>query len=150
MAVRGLAGDRFEDLVPEGGARDGVDWTAFALAFKGVFLEGVEVAFIVVSFGATAHQLGGAALAGLAAAVVIAAAGLAIHPALRRVPRSALILVVGLMLSSFGTFWAVEGLGVEWPLSDASIPLLLMVYAGSAALLLVLERRAHRGIGQGT
>ena len=33
----------------------------------------------------------------------------------RRVPRSVLQLVVGIMLTTFGSFWALEGLGVGWP-----------------------------------
>jgi uncharacterized membrane protein len=44
------------------------DWYAFTLAFKGVLLEGLEVVFIVITFGANQHNVG-AAVIGAAAAV---------------------------------------------------------------------------------
>jgi uncharacterized membrane protein len=112
---------------------DGVDWTGFVLSFKGVLLEGLEVAFIVVTFGVTGHQLGVAAAGGVAAVVVVGAIGLAIQPAVRRIPRSVLQLVVGLLLTTFGTFWAVEGLGLDWPGSDLAIVGLLAGYGILAA-----------------
>ncbi len=143
VAVRGLSGDVFHEDLGAGPAGRQIDWQAFVIAFKGVLLEGLEVAFIVVSFGLAAHQLGGAALAGLAAAALMALLGAAIHPALRRVPRSVLILVVGVMLSSFGSFWSVEGLGVDWPGSDAAIVALVLVNGAAAAVLLLVERRWH-------
>ncbi len=117
------------------------DWTGFVLSFKGVLLEGLEVAFIVVTFGSTSNQLGLAAVAGIAAVVVIGALGLAIQPAVRRIPRSVLQLVVGLLLTTFGTFWAVEGLGVDWPGSDAAILGLLVLYVATAAAYISVERR---------
>jgi uncharacterized membrane protein len=120
-----------------------VDWTGFVLTFKGVLLEGLEVAFIVVTFGVTGHQLGVAALGGVGAVVVVGALGIAIQPAVRRIPRSVLQLVVGLLLTSFGTFWAVEGLGIEWPGSDLAIVGLLVFYAALALGYLF----AGRGLG---
>lgn len=119
----------------------GVDWTAFVVAFKGVFLEGLEVAFIVVSFGATANQYRVAAAAGIAAIVVIGIAGFAAKGSVTRIPRSVLQLIVGVMLTTFGTFWALEGLGVEWPFGDAAIVGLLFLYAATAATYVALERR---------
>jgi uncharacterized membrane protein len=145
VAVKGLAGDQFNEELDESDIpATGVDWTAFVLAFKGVLLEGIEVAFIVVTFGVTANQLGAAAAAGVAAVVVTAGIGFAVHPALRRIPRSMLILLVGLMLSSFGTFWSVEGLGITWPGSDAAILALIGFYVIVAAALLASERAAHQ------
>jgi uncharacterized membrane protein len=119
----------------------GVDWTAFVLSFKGVLLEGLEVAFIVVSFGATAQAFPTAILAAAAAFLVISGAGLLARGVVQRIPRSALQLLVGTLLSSFGTFWAVEGLGVAWPGSDAAIFVLVGWYALAAAGYVVLLRR---------
>jgi len=116
------------------------DWTGFVLSFKGVLLEGLEVAFIVVTFGSTSDQLGVAAAAGIAAVVAVGGLGLAIQPAIRRIPRSVLQLVVGLLLTTFGTFWSVEGLGVSWPGSDAAILVLLVLYVATAALYVSVER----------
>jgi uncharacterized membrane protein len=122
----------------------GVDWTAFVLAFKGVLLEGLEITFIVVSFGATAQQLPGAVLGAAAAFLVVAGAGVLAGGYVRRIPRSALQLLVGTLLSSFGTFWAVQGLGVGWPGSDGAIPALVGWYALAAVGYVGLLRRDAR------
>jgi uncharacterized membrane protein len=99
----------------------GVDWYSFTVSFKGVFLEGVEVVFIVLTFG-SAHGALPLAIAGAAVAVaVVAAAGFLVHRPLSRVPENAMKFAVGLMLTTFGTFWAGEGIGVNWPGSDAAI-----------------------------
>ena len=141
VAAHGLAGYKGhldeEDPVPE----HGVDWVAFTLAFKGVLLEGLEVAFIVVTFGATAGRLVPAIFAGTAALVVVGAIGVAIRGLVGRIPRSLLQLIVGTMLTSFGTFWALEGLGATWPQSDLDIALLLVFYALTALAFISLERR---------
>jgi uncharacterized membrane protein len=128
----------------EGVPAQGVDWTAFVLAFKGVLLEGLEVAFIVVSFGLTAQALPSAALGAAAAFVVIAGAGLLARGVVQRIPRSALQLLVGTLLSSFGTFWAVQGLGVHWPGGDAAIVGLVGWYVLAAAVDVGLLRRRAR------
>jgi uncharacterized membrane protein len=116
------------------------DWTGFVLSFKGVLLEGLEVAFIVVTFGGTSNQLGTAAIAGIAAVVAVGALGLAIQPTMRRIPRSMLQLIVGLLLTTFGTFWAVEGLGIQWPGGDAAILGLLALYVIVAVAYVAVER----------
>jgi len=143
VAARGLAGYQWHDGGEAPPPAAGLDWTAFVLAFKGVLLEGLEVAFIVVTFGATARMLGPAIFAGAAAVVVIGGIGLALHRVVSRIPRSLLQLIVGTLLTSFGTFWALEGLGVEWPQSDADIALLLTFYSLAALAYIGLERRAH-------
>jgi uncharacterized membrane protein len=74
--------------------------------------------------------------------VIILAAAAATVGLVRRIPRSALQLIVGTLLTSFGTFWGGEGLGVEWPGSDAAIPALVVFYVGVAALYTALLR--HR------
>ena len=97
-----------------GGGR-GRDTTAFTVAFKGVFLEGLEVVVIVLTLGATEHRLGLAALAALAAVVLVGAVGAIVARQLSGVPENALKATVGLMLVSYGTFWTGEGIGVHWP-----------------------------------
>src|SRR3954468_18044729 len=101
--------------------RIGIDWYGFTIAFKGVLLEGLEVAFIVVTFGATQGSLGPAAAAAAGAVVVVAAAGLVVRGPLARVPENTLKFAVGVMLTSFGIFWGGEGAGVEWPGGDLAI-----------------------------
>ena len=101
-----------------GKTRDGV---GFAVAFKGVFLEGTEVVLIVVSLGASQGRLGLAALSAGAAAVVVAGVGVLVARQLSEVPENTIKTVVGVMLTSFGVFWVGEGAGVRWPGSDLAI-----------------------------
>jgi uncharacterized membrane protein len=102
--------------------RDGV---AFAVAFKGVFLEGTEVVLIVISLGAAQHRLGLAAVAAAAALVIVAGVGLVVSRQLSEVPENTIKTAVGIMLTSFGIFWVGEGAGVNWPGSDLAIPVLV-------------------------
>jgi uncharacterized membrane protein len=150
VAARGLAGLRASpagEQLEWGGP--GFDWTAFVLAFKGVLLEGLEVSFIVVSFGASANQLGAAVIAGAGAVVVVGVIGAAVRPLVTRIPRSLLQLVVGTLLTTFGTFWAVEGLGVAWPAGDAAILGLLVLYVVTALAYVSIERRRAFGFAPG-
>jgi uncharacterized membrane protein len=142
VAAYGYRGRPLGELIDtdEVADRGKLDWTGFVLSFKGVLLEGLEVAFIVVTFGVTGRQLGVAAAGGIAAVVVVGAVGLAIQPVVRRIPRSVLQLVVGLLLTTFGTFWAVEGVGIDWPLSDLAIVGLLIFYGALAAAYLAVQR----------
>ena len=151
VAAHGLAGIRLhpEDEPPEWSG-EGFDWLAFVLSFKGVVLEGLEVAFIVVSFGANANQLGAAVIGGIGAVIVIGAIGLVLHGPVSRIPRSLLQLVVGILLTTFGTFWSLEGLGVEWPGSDGAILGLLALYLLTAATYITIERRHVLGFNPGT
>jgi uncharacterized membrane protein len=110
---------------PGGPDHRGYDSVGFAVAFKGVFLEGTEVALIVISLGAAQHRLGLAALAAAAAAVLVAAVGLVVARQLSEVPENTIKTVVGVMLSSFGVFWVGEGAGVHWPGDDLAIPVLV-------------------------
>jgi uncharacterized membrane protein len=112
-------------------AGTGIDGYAFAIAFKGVLLEGLEVAFIVLTFGANQHKVGiAAAAAGVAIAVVVLA-GVAARAPLARVPENAMKFSVGVMLTSFGMFWGTEGAGAHWPGGDGAllviIPSVLLV-----------------------
>ncbi len=111
---------------------EGMDWISFTVAFKGVLLEGLEVAFIVVTFGASAGQLGPAALGAAIAGALVLAVGAVLHRPLARVPENGLKYGVGLMLVTFGTFWAGEGVGIAWPGSDAVLLVLLAAYLAAS------------------
>ena len=146
--AREIAAMRAEPPVPA----TGIDWISFTVAFKGVLLEGLEVAFIVVTFGASAGMLGPAALGAAIAAVVVLAAAAVLHRPLARVPENALKFAVGVMLVTFGTFWAGEGVGIEWPASDAAILFLLAGYLGVALVgvrLVALRMEARAAAGPG-
>lgn len=150
VAARGLAGMRAGAATEEvEWTGPGFDWTAFVLAFKGILLEGLEVAFIVLSFGAGAGQFGPAVIGGVGAVVVIGIIGAIVQPLVRRIPRSFLQLVVGTLLTTFGTFWALEGVGVVWPGGDAAILGLLVLYVLTAAVYIAIERRHVFGFAPG-
>jgi uncharacterized membrane protein len=120
-----IAAMRAEPPVPAAG----MDWISFTVAFKGVLLEGMEVAFIVVTFGASAGQLGPAALGATVAGLLVLGVGVAVHQPLARVPENGLKFMVGLMLTTFGTFWAGEGVGVAWIGSDATLVALFVLFS---------------------
>ena len=127
----------------------GRDTTGFVVAFKGVFLEGLEVVVIVLTLGTTSHNLGVAAVAAGAAMVVVLIVGLVVARQLSSVPENAMKMVVGLMLVSFGTFWTGEGVGVHWPGSDLVIPVLVAAYGALAwGLVTLLRQGATRRVGR--
>jgi uncharacterized membrane protein len=117
------------------------DWYAFTLSFKGVLLEGSEVVFIVVTFGSNQHDVALAAVAATSAVVVVALAAVAIRAPLSRVPENTMKLVVGVMLTAFGTFWGVEGAGSRWPGGDAALLVLVPAIAAFALAIIALLRR---------
>jgi uncharacterized membrane protein len=120
----------------EAGARhEGLDGYAFTIAFKGVLLEGLEVVFIALTFGANQHRLGLAAAAAAAAVLLVAAAGVAVHRPLTRVPENAMKFSVGVMLTSFGIFWGAEGAGASWPEGDAALLAIVPAVLGFSLLL---------------
>jgi uncharacterized membrane protein len=129
----------------KGGGRWGVsDWYAFTLSFKGVLLEGLEVAFIVLTFGTIQHQVGLASLAALVAVVLVAIGGFAARKPLARVPENTMKFVVGIMLTSFGIFWGAEGAGATWPGKDLSLPVIVVGLALlSLGLVRILSVRHH-------
>jgi uncharacterized membrane protein len=120
-----------------------LDWYAFTLSFKGVFLEGLEVAFIVLTFGSTQGNIPLAAAGAAAAIVIVGIAGVLVHAPLSQVPENTMKFAVGVMLTTFGTFWSAEGAGVNWPGSDLAIlgvlAFVLLVSFGFVASL----RRQH-------
>jgi Ca2+/H+ antiporter, TMEM165/GDT1 family len=105
-------------------------------AFNGVFLEGLEVAIIVVTVGsASSDALKAAAAGALVAVVLVGIAAVLVRQPLARIPENALKFVVGVMLVSFGTFWLGEGLGITWRYGDATLPILAAGYAGLSLLM---------------
>jgi len=127
----GIGAEDVDDGVPAG-----FDWTGAFLSFKGVSLEGLEVAVIVVAFGAAADALGSAIVGAAVSVVVIGALGAATYRYVAAIPRRALQLFVGAMLITFGTFWAGEGLSVEWPAGDFALMWLGALYVAAALLLM--------------
>ena len=122
--------------------RAGLDWYAFTISFKGVLLEGLEVAFIVLTFGSTQRSIPLAALGAGAAVVLVIATGLVVREPLSRVPENTLAFAVGVMLTTFGIFWGAEGAGVDWPGGDASLPgVLAFVLLISLGFVTALRRR---------
>jgi uncharacterized membrane protein len=122
----------------ETGAFDGY---SFAIAFKGVLLEGLEVAFIVLTFGANQDRVGLAAAAAALAVMAVALAGVVARAPLARVPENTLKFAVGIMLTSFGMFWGAEGAGASWPGGDAA--LLVIVPVTTAVALTMVARLRH-------
>jgi uncharacterized membrane protein len=108
-----------------GKTRAGLDWYGFTLAFKGVLLEGLEVAFIVITFGSTQGRIGLAALGAGAALVLVLVVGVLVRAPLARVPENTMKFAVGAMLTTFGIFWSAEGAGADWPGTDAALPVIL-------------------------
>jgi len=128
----------------EQGAFDGY---SFTIAFKGVLLEGLEVVFIVLTFGANQHDVGLAAAAAAVAVALVVLAGVAARAPLARVPENTLKFAVGIMLTSFGTFWGAEGAGASWPGGDAALLVLIPVLAGLSLATVAFLRRAAAGRG---
>jgi len=120
------------------------DWYAFVVAFKAVLLEGLEVAFIVVSFAAGRAALGWVGVAALAAIAVVVLVGVAVRRPLARVPENGMKFVVGTLLTTFGVFWAGEGAGTHWPAGEV----FLLVILGFVALSAVGAVAALRGAGR--
>jgi uncharacterized membrane protein len=124
-------------------ADEGVDSYAFAISFKAVLLEGLEVAFIVLTFGANQGDIPLAAGAAAAAVATVIAVGLAARAPLARVPENTMKFAVGVLLTTFGVFWGAEGAGASWPGGEAALlPLGLAILA--AALLMVRDLRGAR------
>jgi uncharacterized membrane protein len=117
------------------------DWLGFTLSFKGVLLEGLEVVFIVLTFGSNSRDVGLAVIAAAAAVAVVAAAGAAVRSPLSRVPENTMKFVVGIMLTGFGTFWGAEGAGARWPGSDAALLVLIPAITVFALGLVAVMRR---------
>lgn len=132
-AAQSAPGQRL-GLVPDG--------YAFTLSFKGVLLEGLEVVFIALTFGANAKDVPLAALAAVIAVLVVGLVGVAVRAPLARVPENTMKFIVGIMLTAFGTFWGAEGAGAKWPGSDAALLVIAPAIACFALLLVAVLRRS--------
>jgi uncharacterized membrane protein len=119
------------------------DSYSFTLAFKGVLLEGLEVVFIVLTFGANQSNIPLAAVGAVAAVLLVTGVGIAIRAPLARVPENSLKFVVGVLLTSFGIFWGVEGAGGSWPGSDAALLGIIAFVLGAALAAVAGLRRLH-------
>ena len=130
---------------------EGLDWFSFVVSFKGVFLEGVEVVFIVITFGLNADNMPVAIVAAVLGCALVTCVGIALRHPLSRVPENTLKYGVGLLLTAFGTFWSVEGLGVlrpgheslEWPGSDLTIVALVVAWFALSRVLVAALRRTR-------
>jgi len=116
------------------------DWYAFTLSFKGVLLEGLEVAFIVLTFGTIQGEVILASFSALTAVVIVVIAGFALRKPLAKVPENSMKYVVGIMLTSFGIFWGAEGAGAKWPGKDLSlVGIIIFMVIISTTLIKVLK-----------
>jgi uncharacterized membrane protein len=119
------------------------DWYSFTLAFKGVLLEGLEVVFIVITFGTNQKNIGAAVIGAAAAVILVTIVGIVVKAPLTKVPENWMKFAVGVMLTSFGTFWGAEGAGVAWPGNDAALLVLVPVVAlvGAACIFWLRSRK---------
>jgi uncharacterized membrane protein len=124
------------------GRREAFDGYAFTVSLKAVLLEGLEVVFIVLTFGANQHRVGLAAIAAAAAVLLVTAVGFAVRAPLARVPENAMKFAVGIMLTSFGAFWSAEGAGAHWPGGDAALLVIIPVLALASLAMVATLRRA--------
>jgi len=128
-----------------------------ALSYKAVLLEGLEVAFIVITFGSSSATntcnntcgIGSAAIGAAIAGILVILAGAIIKAPLTKIPENTLKFIVGIMLTSFGTFWGGEGFGITWPFADAFIPVLIVIYLlASFILVMVLRQSKQRRVAE--
>jgi uncharacterized membrane protein len=136
--------------------RFGLDWFGFVVSFKGVFLEGVEVVFIVITFGLHADDVPVAAGTAAVAGVMVVLLGVVASGPLSAVPENTLKYVVGLLLATYGTFWAVEGLGLvhgggslEWPGGDLALLAVLAGWFLLSRILVIALPRLRRAVPAG-
>ncbi len=128
-----------------GARHPGFDGYAFTISFKGVLLEGIEVVFIVLTFGANQNRVPLAAAAAALAVLLVIAAGVAARSPLARVPENTLKFAVGVLLTSFGLFWTAEGAGASWPGGDAALLAIIPgVLIAANALVWALRRATVR------
>lgn len=131
----------------------GLDWFSFVVAFKGVFLEGVEIVFIVITFGLNARNMPVAIGAAIVGVLLVLTVGILARRPLAAVPENTLKYAVGLLLAAFGTYWAIGGLGIftdsresiAWPGSDLALVVMVLAWFLLSQALVVLLRRPSAG-----
>lgn len=129
------------ELRAQGLRKNELDWIGFLVAYKAVLLEGTEVAFIVIAFGAAGGAALTSAIAGaIVAGILVIALGVALRQPLTMVPENWLKFGVGAMLCSFGVFWFAESLGMEWPGDALSIPLIVLTFLAASWLAIRMLR----------
>lgn len=128
------------------GRSAGADRYALVISFKSTLLEGLEVAFIVITLGANQGATGIAAAGAVAALVVVVIVGALVRHPLSRVPENTLKFAVGVMLTSFGTFWAGEGVGIDWPGAEIALAMLIVSTAVWSLLFTRLLGRTPRAV----
>jgi Ca2+/H+ antiporter, TMEM165/GDT1 family len=154
LRATGLKAKHDEDAIYEatvatlraGGESPGRDRVAFVIAFKGVFLEGLEVVILVITLGTSAHRLGLASIVAAVAVVLVALCGVVVAKQLSNVPENALKMSVGVLLVTYGSFWTGEGLKVRWPGGDTMLLGLAGIYAVVTWLLVLALRRETRSM----
>src|SRR5260370_11244985 len=118
-----------------------------ALSYKAVLLEGLEVAFIVITFCTSAISnkalgIGSAAIGAAVAGLLVILIGALVRTPLKQIPENTLKFIVGIMLTTFGTFWSGEGLGIVWPSSDAFLLVLVALYLLASFILVICLKHA--------
>jgi uncharacterized membrane protein len=133
-----------------GETRVGMDWYGFTVSFKGVLLEGIEVAFIVLTFGTSHGNIPLAAAGAVLGFVVVGIAGIAIRAPLTKVPENVLKFAVGVMLTGYGVFWAGEGVHVDWPGNEVSLIVVLVATLAISwgYVLLLRQQKANATSGR--
>jgi uncharacterized membrane protein len=121
------------------------DRIAFVMAFKGVFLEGLEAVVAVLTLGSSAHRLGLAVVVAVAAVLAVAGTGTAVARQLSNVPENLMKMGVGILLVSYGTFWTGEGVHVRWPAGDVTLVGFVGLYVVVTWTLVAVVRRGVAG-----
>jgi uncharacterized membrane protein len=124
------------------------DSLAFVTAFKGVFLEGLEVVITVLTLGSSAHQLVLASWVAVATTLLVTIVGVLVARQLSSVPENAMKMTVGVLLVSYGTFWCGEGLGIHWLGADAALAMLAGTYFVGTWILIVIAKNVRLGVLQ--
>ena len=134
-------------LSKDAGLRGKRDSLGFAVSFKGVLLEGMEIVMIVISFGLatrSGNQLAVSSVAAFAGVAVMVAIAAVVAKPLAKVPENYMKLGVGILLTVFGMFWMGEGVGVQWPFGDAFIPVLLAIVFLATLGLIAYFKKVHK------